>query len=457
MDQDTLFGEAVGADPTWTVVGLAAHVARVAAQAFPDDLWIQGQIRNLSRSNNGHVYFTLAEPTPSGGEPRAQLSVTLLAPERQAVNQSLTRAAGGQVRMADGVEVRIRGRLRWYAPRGTLQLRMDAIDPAFTLGRLQADRERLLATLTAAGLLERNGMLPLPLVPLRVGIVTSRGTAAAADVVHELEASALAFEIRLVDARTQGPECGPSVAGALTRLARGVADGSHRLDAVLLVRGGGAKTDLAGFDTEIVARAIADMPVPVLTGLGHQIDRSVADEVAHTAHKTPTAAAGALVERVRAYLGRLDQAWSVARHAGAGSADRAEARLDRRTLRVARAGTSALDRAEAGLQRFGQRAAETARRDLDRAGLRLDRRGAGIAMGARHHLALADQRLAAAQARVQAQDPAIALAKGWSITTTASGRLVRTTRDLEPGDELVTRLAHGTVRSTVTHLQEPDP
>ena len=108
--------------------------------------------------------------------------------------------------MDDGIEVRIQGRIRWYGPRGILQLRMHGIDPAFTLGRLQADKDRTLAALAAEGLLERNGRLPIPLVPLRIGLVTSVGTAAHADVLAELTASGFGFTVRSVDARTQGAE-----------------------------------------------------------------------------------------------------------------------------------------------------------------------------------------------------------------------------------------------------------
>src|SRR5690606_34306144 len=120
----------------------------------------------------------------------------------------------------------------WYEPRGTLQLRMHGIDPAFTLGRLQADRDRLLAALSAEGLLTANAALVVPVVPLRVGLVTSVGSAAHADVLSELAGSGLAFTVRVADARTQGPDCGPSVVRALRRLA------DDRVDVVLLVRGG---------------------------------------------------------------------------------------------------------------------------------------------------------------------------------------------------------------------------
>jgi exonuclease VII large subunit len=135
VSDGTLFDDAVGRDPrsdTWTVPELSVHVGRLLVGAFPDDVWVEGQIRNLNRSANGHVYFQLAEPCPAGQQPNTQLAVTLLAPERTMVNAQIKRAGGG-VRMEDGIEVRIQGRIRWYGPRGTLQLRMHGIDPDYTL------------------------------------------------------------------------------------------------------------------------------------------------------------------------------------------------------------------------------------------------------------------------------------------------------------------------------------
>ncbi|MFN8017460.1 MAG: exodeoxyribonuclease VII large subunit [Acidimicrobiales bacterium] len=417
---------------TWTVAELSEHLARLMAGAFPDDAWVEGQIRNLTRAANGHVYFDLAEPVPMGEAPKAQLAVTLLEPERMLVNQQLRRA-GGTIRMADGVEVRIQGRIRWYGRRGALQVRMHGIDPAFTLGRLQADREQLLARLSAEGLLDRNGRLPLPRLPLRLGLVTSRGSAAHADVLAELDASGIGFHVVAVDARTQGPECEPSVVRALAHLA------SHGVDLVLVVRGGGARTDLAGFDTEAIARAIATSPVPVFTGIGHEIDRSVADEVAHTAHKTPTAAAAAVVELVQGFARTVD------RHAATAQ------RAVHRSLAVA--GSRLDDRAD----RLGRSAA----RALDRAGAELARHQGAIGGRAVAALVRAEGRLATLDARAQVHDPQAALRRGWSITTTEDGRLVRSTADAPAGTTLVTRVADGHVLSiaqppALTLPEEPD-
>ncbi|HWJ62011.1 MAG TPA: exodeoxyribonuclease VII large subunit [Acidimicrobiales bacterium] len=445
MSDGTLFDDSVGRAPhdTWTVPELSLHVGRLLVGAFPDDVWVEGQIRNLNRSNNGHVYFQLAEPCPAGQQPNTQLSVTLLAPERTLVNAQIKRAGGG-VRMEDGIEVRIQGRIRWYGPRGTLQLRMHGIDPDYTLGRLQADKDRTLALLAADGLLDRNGRLPVARVPLRIGLVTSMGTAAHADVLAELTASGIGFVVRTVDARTQGAESAAAITRALTIL------GSDGVDLILLVRGGGARTDLAPFDTELMARAIATSPVPVFTGIGHEVDRSIADEVAHTAHKTPTAAAAAVVQRVRRFQAEVDDRAAAIQRAVHRSLRVASGRLDDRIGRVARSGDRALDRQAAMLDRSGTRAARGAARTLDAAAARLEGPERAVGDRARRALAIDERHLDGLAARVRAHDPQLALARGWSITTTADGTLVRTTADAPPGTTLVTRVADGRVTSTAT-------
>ncbi|MGI8755247.1 MAG: exodeoxyribonuclease VII large subunit [Acidimicrobiales bacterium] len=448
-----LFDEPVaqpsGETRTWTVAELSAHLGRVLAGALPDDVWVEGQIRNLKRAPGGHVYFQLVEPTEAGRTPRAQLAVTLLDAERHHVNQQLKRA-GGAVRMDDGIEVRLQGRVRWYGPRGVLQVRMHGIDPSFTLGRLQADRDRLLAALSTEGLLDANAARPFPLVPLRVGLVTSRGSAAHADVLAELGASGFGFVVRDVDARTQGLDCGPSVVRALALLA------ATDVDVVLVVRGGGARTDLAGFDTEVVARAIAAMAIPVLTGIGHEVDRSIADEVAHRAHKTPTAAAAALVRAVTAYLDRIDALAAGIRNSGARVAEIATERTDRRAVRVTKGATWVLARRAADVDQAVVTLARQGLRSATDADRRLGDRAAALIGRARRQLLRADRHLDALTAHVRGHDPARALARGWSITVTADGRLVRDLHDLVPGTILATRVAAGTITSSVSAVTPAD-
>ena len=197
-------------EPTFTVAELNSDIGAVLGRAFPEELWVRGEIANLSRPPSGHVYFDLVD-----GD--CALSVTLWASDRQVVNAVLRRS-GGAVRMTDGTEVRIRVRVSWYAKRGQVSLRMLSIDTAYTLGRLAEARELLLVRLKAEGLLARQPALALAPVPLRVGLVTSDNSAAAHDFLQTLESSGFGWKVVLVDARVQGLEAEASVLDALDRL-----------------------------------------------------------------------------------------------------------------------------------------------------------------------------------------------------------------------------------------------
>jgi exodeoxyribonuclease VII large subunit len=407
--QEALFAE----ERTFSVAELNNGIGAVLARAFPDEVWVRGEIANLNRPASGHVYFDLVGDDCS-------MRVTLWQSDKQVVNAVLRRA-GGAVRFTDGTEVRIRVRIAWYAKRGEVSLRMLSIDTAYTLGRLAEARELLLQRLSAEGVLARQRRLSLAAVPLVVGLVTSDASAAAADFLRTLEASGHGWQVVLADARVQGVEAEASVLAALSVLS------SSAVDVVCVVRGGGARTDLAVFDSEAVARAIAAMPVPVFTGIGHEIDTTVADHVAFLRCLTPTACATALVERVTAWCERLDDRWT----------------------RVGAAALVALDRSDAGVQRASGRAGAAASHHLRSSASRLDGMGARVGARAPRCLDAAGRAVDQVDARVRAFDPARVLARGWSITRDGDGRVVRSSGDLAPGAALVTTLVDGDVRSTV--------
>ncbi|HWH35216.1 MAG TPA: exodeoxyribonuclease VII large subunit [Acidimicrobiales bacterium] len=461
-EQPSFFPEEVP-DPTYGVGELAAAVTRAVAAAFPSEVWVRGEIDGLRPANaSGHVYFSLCERNSRRG-PTASLGVALFRTDRLRVERELRAWPG--FALADGLEVRIRGRVQHRF--GRVQLVMSAVDPVHTLGRLAADRERVLATLAAEGLLEANARLPLDPVPLRVGLVTSAGSAACADVLAGLESSGFAFQVTLADARVQGTGAETSILRALHLVAR------QPLDVVVVARGGGARTDLVTFDSERLARAVAAMPVPVLTGVGHETDSSVVDEVAHTACKTPTACAGVLVERVAGALARAEAAWAATSRRGRTGLARAEARLGGHAGAVAVRAGGALAGARGRLDGRAAQTATLARSRMVAGGARLDaatRRldasrldarlaaaearvtaaGTRVGRAASQVAATADATVDVAAARVGAADPARALARGWSLTRTAGGCLVRRAGQLQPGDDLVTTFADGEARSTVT-------
>jgi exodeoxyribonuclease VII large subunit len=368
------------------------------------------------------MYLTLVDPDTDdkpGYQP--QLSITLFKPQLRNVRATLARA-GDAVELTVGVRVRVGGTLGSYPARSTLQLRMYEIDPTFTLGVLNQNRAAVLEALTRDGLLDRNAAVPMAELPLRVALITSVGSAAHADALHELEHSGIGFTVLQLDARTQGAEAVPSVVAALRTADR------LDVDAVLLVRGGGSATDLAAFDDEQLARAIAAMRTPVVTGVGHEVDHSIADEVAHTAAKTPTAAAAHLAALVDATSTRVEDLAVAAGRA-------TELRLASAEQRVERLARRGADRARTVLLERDGRVTELERRTRRAAERTLER---------------ATDRVTTLQSRARIHDPAAALSRGWSITRTASGDLVRDPSSLAAGDELVTQLHRGVVRSAVT-------
>ena len=175
-------------------------IARALQRAFPDEVWVSGEIRNLNRPASGHVYFTLVDA--DAGEPVPQLPVVLFAGDKEAVNRALVRVSAG--RMVDGMQVRIRGTVGHQPGRGVVQLRMRWIDTEYTLGRLAAERRQVLERLAAAGLLDRQVSLPLPVAPRRIGLVTSVGSAAHADFLDELRHSGFGFVVMESHATVQG-------------------------------------------------------------------------------------------------------------------------------------------------------------------------------------------------------------------------------------------------------------
>ena len=429
------------AEPTFSVGELTGLTREAVRRAFPTQVWVRGEVQNLKRSANGHTYFSLVEKAGRGDRVQARLDCALFRDDRRAVDRALAEVPGAE--LGNDVEVRIRGRVEIFAAQGRLQLVMTAIDPVFTVGGIAANRERVLRALAADGLLDRNARLALPAVPLRIGLITSDGSAAYHDFVHELELSSYAWQVVLADVRVQGAAAGRRIAYSLRELAQ------LEVDAVVLVRGGGSRADLAAFDTEIVARAIAVMPVPVLVGVGHETDRSVADEVAHTACKTPTACAQILVQLVRGFVGTLDAAaHRVVARARSRTALAAQ-ELEAATRRVRRDAPAVIARAGAQVERRHGRVQELGRRRTRDAAVMLRERERALVAVTARHLERATLRLDAGEVAVRALDPRRVLERGYTITRTADGRVVRRAGDVGAGSELVTELASGRVISRV--------
>jgi len=425
-----------GGVPTYTVGELAEAINSALRRRFTDGVWVRGEIQGWSE-RGPHAYFRLVGEDDDG---KSAVNVQFFANSRMRLRPILNKH---RLRLSDGLKVRIFGHLDYFAPSGQLGLKMSGLDPRFTLGEMALERDDVVRRLVANGLFDANRRTLVPRAPLRVGVVTSTASAAWGDFTHELERSSLAFRLRVIDVRVQGEWAVDMVCAALRTLTR-----HDDLDVVVVIRGGGSKTDLATFDSESIATAIATSPIPVFTGLGHEVDRSVADEVAHSSLKTPTACAAALVEHVNAFNTQVEQVWGqIDRRANRALLDAGNS-LATIAHGIRRATVSAVERSDdrLGHRRHRLRTAtdRTLERSADRvgaAGTALRRIPARLDPEVRH--------LDAVAARVRSLDPVHTMARGWSITRTANGAIVRDAADLATGDTITTTFASGTARSRV--------
>ena len=286
-----------------TVSQVSARLKALLAREFPRPFWIIGETVSVRPHKAGHIYFNLVDDQVAEAQGRPSLSLKLWSSTVRKLFGPRGKL-GSRFRLADGLVVRLLVRPDYWPPGGQISFLVEDVDPDYTLGNLDRLKRELLEKLAAEGALQRNRALALPEVPLVLGLVTAQQSAAWNDVLRTFHDSGLGFRLLACDARMQGERTGPGVCAALATLAaRGV-------DCILLVRGGGSRLDLAWFDREDIARAIADCPVPVLTGIGHEIDTSVADAVAHTSFKTPTAVAEFLVQLAREGREQVERGWA---------------------------------------------------------------------------------------------------------------------------------------------------
>lgn len=443
-----------------TVSELTARVKRLL-EAQIGEVWVSGEVSNLRVQASGHAYFTLKD---AGAQLACVLFRGTVAPREL---------------LADGRKVLLQGTLTVYEPRGQYQLVVSAVEPQ-GLGALQLAFERLKQKLAAEGLFAPERKRPLPRYVQRLGVVTSPTGAALRDVLHVLERRQPSLELVLAPCRVQGEGAAAEIADALRRLNRYHAEvtaarGPHAgLELILVTRGGGSLEDLWAFNEEIVARAIFESALPVVSAVGHEIDYTISDFVADCRAATPSAAAelitaGAVAARdwlaqTRARLPRL--AWEQHAARAANLADLL-ARLRRAHPRQrVNLAWQRLDELHATLARVVRHAARQActrweatlaawARVHPRPRLERRRRETAEAVARLHELAqrrltLDRHRFHTLEDRLRLLSPEHTLARGYSITMdAATGRIIRDAAETRPGQALHTRVQRGTFRSRV--------
>jgi len=462
---------------------LYRKVSVAIAKGLRGPVWVRAEISVL-RPRGSSCFVTLAEPARDGTEVDATLDVVIWRTAWARIRSQLDERG---LALREGMTVSLRGQVGLRPGTGRLQLDCSALDTDALLGDLAARRLALRRALAAEGLLDTNRRQSLGPVPLRIGLVASHQSQGYRDFCDVLTASGYAFVLVERPVVVQGPGAPAGVAAAVVTL------GAAAVDVIVVIRGGGARADLDAFDSEVVARAVANAPVQVWTGLGHTGDRCLADDAAAAAYPTPTACAQALVARVGQFevaVGeRARRLRELARRCEVASGDH----LHRRRTSLARGAAAQLDRHGDAIYRRADDLRLTARRALTGAGAAVatsaerlprlagtlidDQAGqvrqqastvarvttfdlvrsedrlrdiAGL-VGAATRRALGDEeRDLGASCRVLAAfDPTRQLERGWTLTLDEGGALVRSASELRSGQRITSRFLDGERTSVV--------
>ncbi|MBF0566233.1 MAG: exodeoxyribonuclease VII large subunit [Nitrospirae bacterium] len=287
--------------PVFTLYEFNSALREAISGAFPSTYLITAEIASINEHTNGHCYLELVEKDATGV--KAQARATIWSYVYKTLSREFQSITGK--RLAKGLKILLETSVSFHERYG-LSLNVQKIDPTYTLGEMARKRREIIDRLTKENLVNRNRERQMPLVPQRVAVISSPKAAGYEDFVKHLRGNPFgyAFSIQLVPALMQGDGAEESILKALAFLAK-QPDGI--IDVVVIARGGGGAVDLDCFDSYDIGRAIAMMPLPVISGIGHERDRSVVDEVAHTSVKTPTAAAALLMERLKSFEDTLDR------------------------------------------------------------------------------------------------------------------------------------------------------
>jgi exodeoxyribonuclease VII large subunit len=449
----------------WTVRALVSAVRSHIEREY-SDCWVEGEISNLRIPDSGHLYFTLKEES-------AQIRVVMFRSSAKLL----------RFRPENGLHVTVRGRITVYEDRGELQISAEFMEPKGT-GALQLAFEQLKARLAAEGLFEASRKKTIPALPQRIGIITSPQGAALRDILNILERRHHSANVLIYPAQVQGESAAGEVMAGLRhfhlQLDQPGRDGGA-VEVIIIARGGGSVEDLASFNHEGLARAVANSKIPVISAIGHETDFTIVDFVADLRAPTPSAAAELVIRsrqeieaqaedmyrrleravRYRLLMARQDLTERAQHGAFARMMDgihRRQQKLDDQRFR--------LEKAERQLLQGYQRRRETvaaavrhydARRRLAAVRQQLDAQIANLASSIHTRLLESRGILERRTASLEALSPVAILNRGYALVFDAAGLLVNDASQIHTGDEISARLARGRIRARVTASDPAEP
>lgn len=408
-----------------TLSDLQGAVKTTLLERFALPVWVVSEVAELKVNYSGHCYLELVEKGAKNGVPKAQARAVIWRSHYPRI-AGYFEAETGQ-RLGAGLQVLVKATVNYHELYG-FSLQISDIDPSYTLGDMARQRQQTIARLQTEGVWEMNREQAMPPVVQRIAVVSSRNAAGWQDFRNELQKSPYDFQITLFDAFMQGEAAEDSIVAALYAISERI----EEFDAVVVIRGGGSASDLNCFNGYRLCAHIAQFPLPILTGIGHDKDQSVADLVAHTPLKTPTAVAGWLVERMLQVEGWLNEA-ALQLHDRAREHSRQEQLL---------------------LERYASEIRTESRHRLAREEERLHQQDQSLREIPISRLESLRQQLMHQKRLVENYNPEHLLRLGFAILRNEQGE-AGTPRELQAGDSIVLEFAEGLIQATVTQPLTP--
>ena len=421
------FPKGGGREGALSLYELNQMVADAISMGMPDDYWVEAELSE-AREVRGHCYMELVQKDLFGNTPVARASAKCWKSTWMKILPRFERVTGQQLHA--GMKVMLKVRADFHAAYGFSWIVSD-IDPTYTMGDMARRRQEIVNQLREEGVFDLQKELEIPMFAQRIAVVSSENAAGYGDFCNQLADNeyGFVFQTMLFPAIMQGEQVEQSVIAALNNINNVVDD----FDVVVIIRGGGATADLSGFDTLALAENVANFPLPIITGIGHDRDESVLDMVSHTRVKTPTAAAAFLIDHLAEVMSRIDECQTAV-------VAYVNRRMEMERMRLDRLSTHLAASCKEHLLNKRHRVELLAGNLLPLVMRRM--------MAERHRTDMLEQ-------RANALDPCLLLKRGYSFTL-HEGKIVRDASTLKPGDEIETRLEKGRVTSIVSGLNAND-
>jgi exodeoxyribonuclease VII large subunit len=406
---------------------LLQQVRESLRTSFPAPVWVVAEILEIRENRSGHCYLELIEKSEEDHAILARAKGTIWSSRYRMLRPYFEAAAN--TRLKSGIKLLLRASVEFHAQYG-FSLNITDLDPSYTLGDLARQKQEVIRKLREAGVMGMNKEIPFPRVPQTIAVISSETAAGFGDFMDSLLGNQYGFRFQTghFQATVQGEEAPSSIISAMDR----IFESATRFDCVAIIRGGGSRADLECFNDYNLAYYITQFPLPVLTGIGHERDESVADMVAARGLKTPTAVAEFLVDQLLAFefrLGELDD-------------------------KLATAVTGIVKGHTARLEQYRRDLGHLTRQLLHGNAEKISHFGLLVNKQTRNLLNRKRDQLLLLETRTQLVDPATILKRGYSMTL-LGGKALKDTRGIKQGDELETRLFHGTLLSRITRIH-PD-